>query len=161
MTWCEVQNALARTMRDHFEKWPDAWSIYCGRDKHPSWSELHFGEKLHVIFYYQEDLIGDVGEIDGQEFIGDRLALEYLLGHVRLHVAAGPGYHKRCGFCDSSWEAPAGNLIADYREAKAVTTSEVLDQLAQRIARAKSASIGMLVRAMYRRTSEGAEGAAC
>jgi hypothetical protein len=156
-TWCEVQSELARATLKFFEQWPDAWSIYCGRDKHPLWPDLDFGERLHVIFYFLDDLIGDVRDIDGQEFIGDRIALEYMLGHVRVHVAGGG--KKTCGCCDPSWPAPSGTITADYRKAKEVTTLEVLDQLAEKIARAKAVSTGMVVRMMYARPHVEAESA--
>jgi hypothetical protein len=160
--WCEVQTELSRVTGVFFDKWPDAWTVYCGRDKHPEWPALDLGEKLHVIFYYMEDLIGDVREIEGQDFVGDRLALEHLLAHVRCHVACGPGYRKRCGCCDSTWEAPAGGgYVADYREAKAITTPAVLDQLAQRIARAREINVGMVVRQMYAPPREADAATAC
>jgi hypothetical protein len=87
-----------------------------------------------------------VREIGGQwADRSGKLALDYMLDHVRCHVAVGPRYRAECKHCQPRLRLP-GYEDSDAYLARKYTSPGVLEQLRRRIARARDVDAGMIFR---------------
>lgn len=98
--------------------------------------------------FLEDDIMGDTSEIEGQwRSRSGRYALQYLVGHVRCHVAVGTAYQKVCGIC---FPVPRGSEPQYYRQAKGETRRELLEILLHRITNSEP-DLTLLVRLLSRR----------